>query len=73
MSSSNRQNAEHWLAVYDELCAFKDHLLAEVRQQREGVRDAGQSELESDERLIQREADRLHRRREYWKQVLHSN
>jgi hypothetical protein len=72
ISSGNRKDAEHWFAVYEELCDVKDRLLAELRHQRSSVPDAGKAELDSDERLLEGEADRLHRRRDYWRRELGS-
>lgn len=70
ITSGDRRDAEHWFAVYEELTGFKDRLLDEVRQQRTSVLEEGRAELDSDERLLRIEADRLQRRREYWRQEL---
>jgi hypothetical protein len=72
ITSGDRRDAEQWVAVYEELSEFKDRLLDEVGRQRESVLDEGSAELDSDERLLRVEADRLHRRLAYWKRELDS-
>jgi hypothetical protein len=69
-SSGSRQEAAHWVEVYQELVGFKDRLMSELRRQGAGVRSEGQAELDSDERLLRRENDRLHRRLRFWKRKL---
>ena len=71
MESPHVDDAVHWLAVYEELFAFKQNLLAVLVEQRDTVDPDGQNEVENDEIVLTREADRLSARLEYWRdQVL---
>ena len=72
MNSGDLADIEHWVTVYEELAGFKDRLLDELAEQRQNVLAAGQPELENDERLLRAEADRLHRRLDYWRRELNS-
>ena len=66
MSSGNREDVQHWVTVYAELVDFKDKLLDEVHEQRTHVTDEGETELQSDEEMLKKEAARLKRRLKYW-------
>lgn len=70
MRSRHRDDAQHWLAVYEELFAFKQALLATLEDQRGRVRQEGVHEVQNDEIVLTREAERLSRRLEYWQQQL---
>lgn len=62
------EDAVHWMTVYEELFAFKQNLLATLVQQRDGVDRDGLDEVENDEIILTREAERLARRLEFWRQ-----
>ena len=68
--SGDIEDVTHWLKVYTELCNFKEKLLSDVSKQREKVSGVGRLEVENDEILLQREADRLMRRLRFWKNRL---
>jgi hypothetical protein len=68
--SGNATDARVWVRVYAELSGFKDVLLAQVDEQRRAVEHPGQPEVENDKRLLEREADRLRRRLEFWQDEL---
>lgn len=67
MSSGDASDARHWVKVYAELVAFKDRLLDQVAEQRQKVTGEGRAEVEADERLLRPEAERLHRRLDFWR------
>lgn len=67
MESTHLDDAVHWLAVYEELFGFKQNLLAVLVEQRDTVDPDGQDEVENDEIVLTREADRLSARLEYWR------
>jgi len=64
--SADVEDVRHWLKVYTELCEFKEKLLRDVAKQREKVSGEGRIEVENDEVMLQREADRLMRRLRFW-------
>lgn len=68
--SGHLEDVTHWLKVYTELCNFKEKLLRDVANQREKVSDVGRVEVENDELILQREADRLMRRLRFWQNRL---
>jgi len=70
LHSAHLEDVTHWLKVYTELCNFKEKLLRDIVKQREKVSDAGRIEVESDEVMLQREADRLMRRLRFWQNRL---
>lgn len=59
-------DARVWLATYEELFAFKQRLLGTLLAQRDTVQAEGLHEVQNDEILLTREADRLARRLEFW-------
>lgn len=67
MDSPHLDDAVHWRTVYEELFAFKQNLLAVLVEQRNTVDPDGQDEVENDEIVLTREADRLSQRLEYWR------
>ena len=60
------EDARVWHEVYEELFLFKQQVLATLLRQRETVQELGQHEVQNDEILLTREADRLARRLEFW-------
>ncbi|HKC19752.1 MAG TPA: hypothetical protein VKE27_08975 [Candidatus Dormibacteraeota bacterium] len=72
MSSGDVADIREWIAVYRELCGFKENLLRELETQRDKVRPHGQPELENDRKLLEREAVRLNGRLEFWERRLGS-
>ena len=67
IESGELDDAVHWLSVYEELFGFKQNLLAVLVEQRDAVDPHGQDEVENDEIVLTREADRLSARLEYWR------
>ncbi len=65
--SGELEDSVHWYRVYEELFAFKQSLLATLEDQRGRVERDGVHEVQNDEILLTREADRLSRRLEYWR------
>ena len=65
--SNHLDDAQHWLSVYEELFGFKQGLLATLREQRDKVHKHGMREIENDEIILTREADRLARRLQFWR------
>ena len=62
------EDARTWHGVYEELFLFKQQLLATLLEQRGSVQERGQHEVQNDEILLTREAERLARRLEFWQQ-----
>ena len=67
VGSGRRDDAEHWLSVYEELYGFKQKLLGMLDEQASNVKGEGRAEVDRDEKLFQREAKRLARRANFWK------
>ena len=67
VGSGRRDDAEHWLSVYEELYGFKQKLIAVLGQQVGSVERDGRPEVDRDATMFRREADRLARRVEFWK------
>lgn len=65
--SSRLDDAEHWLRVYEELYGFKHKLLATLDEQASKVSRDGQAEVDRDEAMFRREAERLAGRVAFWK------
>lgn len=65
--SDRLDDAIHWSQVYEELFSFKQNLLATLVEQRDSVDRDGLDEVENDEIVLTREADRLSRRLEFWR------
>ena len=70
LHSGEAADARLWVRVYAELSGFKEVLLAQVAEQRRAVEGPGQPEIDNDQRLLEREADRLRRRLEFWQDQL---
>ena len=68
--SDHAEDALHWLTVYEELFGFKQNLLATLVEQRDAVEADGLDEVENDEILLTREADRLSARLQFWRKEL---
>ena len=68
LASGRVDDALHWRTVYEELFAFKQNLLSALVDQRDVVDPDGLDEVENDEILLTREADRLSERLEFWRQ-----
>jgi hypothetical protein len=66
ITSGDRRDAEHWVKVYSELFGFKTALMRELAAQRGRVDPDGQTEVQADEQIFKREADRLERRLLFW-------
>lgn len=63
-------DAEHWVAVYEELCRFKRFLLASIRQESESVDRAAKAELSRDDRALSVELERLELHLAFWQERL---
>ena len=62
------EDAEHWVAVYEELTSFKGDVLGTTREHTEAMgRDATAEVLATDLPLLRAEAERLHRRLAFWR------
>ena len=70
IESGREDDARHWLTVYEELFGFKQNLLSALVEQRDRIHADGMAEVENDEILLTREADRLSRRLEFWRREL---
>jgi hypothetical protein len=68
--SGSVEQMRHWIDVYRELLSAKRTLMEEIIEQRRQVEPPAKVELDNDRKLIQREADRLARRLQYWEQEL---
>jgi hypothetical protein len=66
ITSGDRLDVEHWVKVYSELFGFKTALMRELTAQRGRVDPDGQPEVQADEQIFKREADRLERRLLFW-------
>jgi hypothetical protein len=66
-ASAHLEDAVHWMRVYEELFGFKQNLLAVLVEQRDSVDPDGLDEVENDEIVLTREADRLSSRLEFWR------
>lgn len=65
------EDAELWTAVYGELTAFKQELVASTEARAAGMLPEGARELRDTDLLILRaEAERLNRRLEFWRRRL---
>ncbi len=61
------QDARHWIAVYREMIAFKDQLLARINDQILRLPRAARSDVaDNDIGLIENQLERYKRRIEYW-------
>lgn len=70
LESSHPGDAEHWVAVYQELCRFKRFLLASLRQERESMDRAAREELSRDDRALSVELERLELHLAFWQERL---
>lgn len=70
LESTHPEDAEHWVAVYQELCRFKRFLLASIRQESEFVDRAAKGELSRDDRALSVELERLELHLAFWKERL---
>lgn len=70
LSSGNLEDIRLWAAVYGELYGFKEKLLQEVADQRDRIESPGKPELDNDRVLLEREAERLKRRLQFWEEKL---
>lgn len=67
LGSTDPTEAEHWVAVYQELCRFKRFLIASIRQESESVDRAAQGELSRDDHALSVELERLELHLDFWK------
>jgi hypothetical protein len=67
ITSSYADDAQLWLRTYEELFEFKQALLATLREQSNRVGREGMREVQNDEILLTREADRLSSRLLFWR------
>lgn len=70
LESTHPGDAEHWVAVYQELCRFKRFLIASVRQEGASVDRSARNELSRDDRALSVELERLELHLDYWKDRL---
>ncbi len=69
MMHPSKGDIEHWIAVYVELCQFKETILRTVGDQRDKVGLSGRLEVDHDDMVLRNEYERLRRRLEYWKRA----
>ena len=67
MENDSLGDAKHFVQVYEELYGFKRKLISELDQKMAEAMPASRDELRQDDRIFNREADRLRRRLEYWR------
>lgn len=67
-ATTDPEEAHHWLAVYQELLAFKDQVLAATEGGVQGLPESALSEVELDLTLLKAERDRLHERHVFWQE-----
>jgi len=70
LDSTHPGDAEHWVAVYQELCRFKRFLIASVREESAAVDSAAKGELSRDDRALSVELERLELHLDFWKERL---
>jgi hypothetical protein len=70
--SKQIDDAKHWLEVYTELLSFKRDLLRNTYEHMAGMQvDAARTEVrQTDELVLEAEAQRFERRRKFWEQRL---
>jgi hypothetical protein len=67
--SRDPEDALHWLQVYDELYRFKADLVTQTRARLARMPAAARREVkETDLAILLRESERLHGRREFWRE-----
>ena len=66
------EDAQHWAAVYEELVAFKQHLLAQLQAKQDEVTPPAAAELHKDEVDFQAELERLRLHLRYWEERQHN-
>lgn len=67
LESTYPGDAEHWVAVYQELCRFKRFLIESVRREGATVDPGAKEELSRDDRALRVELERLELHLEFWK------
>lgn len=70
LESTHPGDAEHWVAVYQELCRFKRFLIASIRQESASVDRAAKEELSRDDRALSVELERLELHLDFWEERL---
>ncbi|HEY9287061.1 MAG TPA: hypothetical protein VIT43_03460 [Candidatus Dormibacteraeota bacterium] len=66
--SRNHEDAQHWVAVYEELHRFKLDLIGQTRSRMAAMNPAARGEVEDVALAIMEEqSDRLDRRLQFWK------
>lgn len=66
LRNDDRQDAEHWVAVYGELLGLKRELLGRITERLEAASDSARAELDNDMLLLVAEESRLARRHRLW-------
>ena len=66
-STTEPEEAAHWLAVYQELLAFKEQVLAATESGVQALPATALSEAEIDLTLLKSERKRLHERYLFWR------
>ena len=70
-TTRHSEEAEQWTAVYGELTAFKEELVASTEARAANMLPAGAKELrETDLPILRAEAERLNRRLGFWRRRL---
>lgn len=67
-TSTYLDDAVHWCTVYEELLAFKQALLDQVREGIENAPDAGRMEVDADRVLLVHQANRYRLRLTFWEE-----
>lgn len=70
LSEPHPGDAEHWVAVYDELCRFKRSLIESIREERAVVDPAAIGELSRDDQALSVELERLQLHLDFWREQL---
>ncbi len=70
LESTDPGDAEHWVAVYQELCRFKRFLIASIREESASVDQAAKGELSRDDAALSTELERLDLHLTFWQDRL---
>jgi hypothetical protein len=70
VSAPHPGDADHWVAVYDELCRFKRSLIESIREEGATVDPAARAELARDDEALSVELERLQLHLDFWREQL---
>lgn len=66
LTSTNPEDARHWVSVYEELCRFKRFLIETVREETASVDSSARAELSRDDQALSVELERLELHLDFW-------